>query len=119
MPRGVKSAPPQQASLNELWGKKKVKKDDATVKMEDTPKKEEDAMDVDLNPHNARKYADAGRPPKSLLISNSDTILLQAQHGSLFKSRSAQCSTSRNIDVCKSRKAENSGLGRWARPKRR
>jgi hypothetical protein len=23
MPKGMKSAPPQQASLNELWGKKK------------------------------------------------------------------------------------------------
>ncbi|PPQ63787.1 hypothetical protein CVT24_004329 [Panaeolus cyanescens] len=48
MPRGMKSAPPQQASLNELWGKKKVKKE---VKMEENvPKKEEDAMEVDIVP---------------------------------------------------------------------
>ena len=30
MPRGIKSAPPQQASLNDLWGKKKAKESVAT-----------------------------------------------------------------------------------------
>jgi len=46
MPKSTKAAPPQQASLQELWGKKKVVK----TKMEciAEPKIELEAMDIDL-----------------------------------------------------------------------
>lgn len=43
MPKSAKPAPPQQASLKELWGKKRDKSTAAAP-----PKKEEDAMDVDI-----------------------------------------------------------------------
>ena len=44
MPKSAKPAPPQQASLKELWGKKRDKSTSAAV-----PKKEVDeAMEVDV-----------------------------------------------------------------------
>ncbi|KAJ3544358.1 hypothetical protein NMY22_g2802 [Coprinellus aureogranulatus] len=43
MPKSAKPAPPQQASLKELWGKKRDKSTKAAA-----PKKEEDGMDVDI-----------------------------------------------------------------------
>lgn len=43
MPKSAKPAPPQQASLKELWGKKRDKSTAAAP-----PKKEEEAMDVDV-----------------------------------------------------------------------
>jgi DNA ligase-1 len=43
MPKSVKPAPPQQASLAELWGGKKQPKNTPS----DAPKPEETAMEVD------------------------------------------------------------------------
>lgn len=36
MPRGMKSAPPQQSSLNELWGKGKNSKGEVKAKVDDS-----------------------------------------------------------------------------------
>jgi hypothetical protein len=46
MPKSTKAAPPQQASLQELWGKKKAVKTNIEPKAE--PKVESEAMDIDL-----------------------------------------------------------------------
>jgi DNA ligase-1 len=46
MPKSTKAAPPQQASLQDIWGKKKVDKTTTDPKAE--PKIESEAMDVDL-----------------------------------------------------------------------
>ena len=46
MPKSTKAAPPQQASLQELWGKKKVVKTKIEPKVE--PKFELEAMDIDV-----------------------------------------------------------------------
>lgn len=43
MPKGIKTAPPQQANLNELWGgkgKKKAKQEDASNDAQDASKSE-------------------------------------------------------------------------------
>lgn len=44
MPKGQKPAPPQQASLNEMWGKKREASTSAA------PPKKEEEMDVDVKP---------------------------------------------------------------------
>lgn len=44
MPKGMKTAPPQQANLSELWGgkgKKKAKQEDASTSAQDALKSEE------------------------------------------------------------------------------
>src|SRR5260221_9655714 len=46
MPKSTKAAPPQQTSLQELWGKNKLVKAKMEPKAE--PKIESEAMDVDL-----------------------------------------------------------------------
>lgn len=46
MPKSTKTAPPQQASLQEIWGKKKAPK---PVASETKPNIKSDAMDVDTH----------------------------------------------------------------------
>ncbi|KAH8120151.1 DNA ligase I [Phellopilus nigrolimitatus] len=57
MPKGIKSAPAQQASLNELWGgKKKSKARNASVEPENAPKPSNGDVDMeeaDNKPHEA------------------------------------------------------------------
>jgi len=45
MPKSTKAAPPQQASLREMWGKKKPKTEEQDVKME--VKEESENMELD------------------------------------------------------------------------
>ncbi len=45
MPKSMKAAPPQQANLQEMWGRKREPKTKVEPKIE--PKIESNAMDVD------------------------------------------------------------------------
>ena len=56
MPKGMKTAPPQQASLNELWsgkGKKSKKEDASPQPAAVSPKLEE--KDVEMNDEKVKK----------------------------------------------------------------
>nr|BAC76762.1 DNA ligase I [Coprinopsis cinerea] len=66
MPKSMKPAPPQQSSLTEMWGKKR------DVSTKSAPKKEEDAMEVDL-----KQEAQAGpskRKESALETKNSPKV---------------------------------------------
>jgi len=47
MPKSTKAAPPQQASLREMWGKKKPKKEEQDITME--VKEESEHMEIDFS----------------------------------------------------------------------
>ena len=48
MPKSIKASPPQQSSLQEMWGKKKAPKVEPKVEPKLEPKLEHDAMEVDV-----------------------------------------------------------------------